>query len=242
MDSQNKKEQINSFRNKATETAVVAKDMGTKTIKAGVLRVKWLILGIVIGAIICFLVTSSIYNEGKNAAHNTEEPVSVDVITIQQRLDRCAELASATYTYTNADVFSEENIFFGTFDIPGFTGKYFVMKYDGIIKAGINMDEVKIEPDGTVIKVTLPNPVILSHELDEDSFEIIKEQDTVFTPFKPDDQSVFRSEQKSKMEQAAKENGLFEEATNNAETSIRAIIESSIPEGYSVEFVRASEG
>lgn len=199
-------------------------------------RAKWMFYGFVIGVIASLLIGLFIYNIGVKSASLSEEKIEVDVIAIQHRLDRCAELATATYTYTNADIFSKENVIFDTFDLPGLTGKYFVMKYDGVIKAGVNMDEVEINLVDTTVQVSLPQPVVLSHELDEDSFEVIREQDTIFTPFKPDDQNKFRSEQKSAMEQSAKDNGLFEDATKNAETTIRAIVESSIPEGYTVEF------
>lgn len=201
------------------------------------LRAKWLFYGFLIGVAVSLITVICIYNAGANSASLGEEKIEVDVVTIQHRLDRCAELATATYTYTNADIFSRENVIFDKFDLPGLTGKYFVMKYDGEIKAGINMDEVEINLVDTTVQVSMPQPVVLSHELDEDSFEVIREQDTIFTPFKPDDQNKFRSEQKSAMENKAKEDGLFEDATKNAETSIRAIVESSIPDGYTVEFV-----
>lgn len=44
---------------------------------------------------------------------------------------------------------------------------------------------------------------------------------------------------KGKLGLVSLENGLFEDATKNAETSIRTIVESSIPNGYTVEFTNS---
>lgn len=204
-------------------------------------KIKFIFWGFVIGAVASLALCAVIFDIGRNynPEGNSSAP-SIDLIVLQERIERCNELATATYLYTNAENYVGEPAIFGLFDIPYVTGKDFILKYDGIIKAGVSLDDVEIsQKEDGVILVTLPQPHIISHELNEESFETLREHETIFSSIKINDIQQFRAGAKENMEVRAYEKGVMDEAYENAQKSIRSIIEIVVPEGTVVEFQQA---
>ena len=107
-----------------------------------------------------------------------EHPVMVEPITpeismseIQQEIRQLGELATVEYFYTNAARFSDGKTLWGI----RLSEKSFVLKWDGTIKAGIDVNEIGIEPqeESRVLTVKLPADRILSHDPDLDSVEAL---------------------------------------------------------------------
>ncbi len=204
-------------------------------------KFKFLFGGCIIGAIVSLVLCAAIFDIGRNynPDDNSNAP-SINLVVLQERIEQCNELATATYLYTNAENYVGEPAIFGLFDIPYVTGKDFILKYDGTIKAGVNLNDVEISQgeDGAIL-VTLPQPYIISHELDEESFETLREHETIFSSIKINDIQQFRAGAKEKMEVRALEKGVMEEASTNAKESIRSIIEIVVPEGTVIKFQQA---
>ena len=200
-------------------------------------------VGFALGAIITLAVCYFIFDLGRNHQPEGQAPnASIDLTVLQERIERCNELATATYLYTDAEVYRADGAIFGLFDIPFLTGKDFILKFDGEIKAGVNLDEAKIErgADDSVL-VTLPAPHIISHELDEDSFKVLREHETILSSIKIDDIQNFREAQKELMETRAYDKGVMEQAAQNAQESIRSILEVALPEGTTIEFLQQEQ-
>lgn len=198
-------------------------------------------IGFIIGCAATLIIGYAVFDIGRNYNPDAESQSGPNytLTVLQERIQQCSELATATYLYTNAESFEDGKAILGFFDIPFLTGKNFILKYDGIIKAGVNLDEADIEQaDNGALLVTLPKPHIISHEFDEGSFRVLQEHETVFSSIKIDDIQNFRAEQKEAMEARAYEVGVMEEAAENAQASIRAMLEMVVPEGTPIEFLQ----
>lgn len=184
--------------------------------------VKYLLMGI----ILCMLVGLAGFLSGRYAAQ--EKPPQVSAVVLESRLAEISELASVTYSYTNMAQFENSSDFYGV-TIP-FTTKRFILTYDGTIKAGIDLEKVKVHVSGNDVTVTLPEAEILSHEIDGNSVEIFDEKTSIFNPFTVEDFTAFQTGQKQVMAEKALQRGLLEEAREKAGNSVRLLLEAALPE------------
>ena len=138
--------------------------------------------------------------------------------------------AGVGWSYTNMAQFESSNEFYGM-AVP-FTTKKFILSYDGKIKAGVDLSRAEVSVSGTEVTVRLPEAEILSHEIDEDSVEIFDEKTSIFNPFTVEDFTAFQADQKAAMEEKALAKGLLTEGREQAQASVRALVEPSLPEGW----------
>ena len=150
----------------------------------------------------------------------------VDLALIKSEIQDIGELATVEYLYTDAGKFEDPAKLFGK-EIPfSFTTKSFIAKWDGIIKAGVKVEEITVEVSAAnkEIIVCVPEAEILSHEIDNESIETLDEKNGLFNPIKVEDVREFDGISKDAMEQRAVENGLLEKAQENAESIIYKLI------------------
>ena len=169
---------------------------------------------------------------GRFAQSRQPEP-EISAVVLQGSLAEISELASVSYQYTNMGQFENSGEFYGH-SIP-FTTKKFILTYDGVIKAGVDLSRAQVSVSEGRVAVTLPPAEILSHELDEDSVEIFDQQTSIFNPFTVEDFTAFQSAQKSIMEEKALQRGLLEQAQEKAAGSVRLLLLSLLPEGTELE-------
>lgn len=187
--------------------------------------VKYLLLGILLCAgvgLACFLL-------GQAAARNSRDNTMLDAVVVESRLVQISELATVSYQYTNVGQFSSSNDFYGV-TIP-FTTKKFILTYDGVIKAGVDLSQAQVSISGDNVTITLPAARILSHEIFEDSMEVFDEKTSIFNPFTVEDFASFQADQKAEMEEKALERGLLTQAADQAEGSIRTLLTPMLGEG-----------
>lgn len=156
----------------------------------------------------------------------------VSIEQIESKIRDIGELATVEYLYTDAGKFEDPAVMFGK-EIPfSFTTKSFILKWDGVIKAGIEIDKVTVELDepNKEIIVHIPKAKILSHEIDDDSIETLDEKNGLFNPIKIDDIREFDVISKDAMEQRAIESGLLDKALENAKVILYNIINIGIVE------------
>ena len=170
----------------------------------------------------------------------TEEVYYFDSAAMLEEVKEIGELATVEYRYTNVGTLdASKKIFNSDHGIPG-TRKSLVVTMDGVIKIGIDMNGIKIasNDNAKTITVTLPKPKLLSNELIEDSMLVYDEKSGVFSRITMEDSSSIRSQIKSKSEENAKTNGVYEQATQNAQFIIGSML-NAIPhlkETYTVIF------
>ena len=139
-----------------------------------------------------------------------------------QQLRAVEELVSVSYHYTNMARYENQLDFYG-WKVP-FTTKSFIVSYDGIIKAGVDLSKVEVDMDADRITVTLPGSQIISHEIPEDSIEVFDESDNVFNRISITDYTSFTGDQKAAMEQRVLENGLLASADEKAMDAVESLL------------------
>lgn len=100
----------------------------------------------------------------------------------------------------------------------------------GDVRAGVDLDkleqaDVRVEDES--VTIDLPEPEILSSGLDEERTQVYDREQGLLN-FSPDEdlEAEARREAIAGIEAAARENGILDQAQANAETSLRAFIQS----------------
>lgn len=169
-----------------------------------------------------------------------EASKEVDIRVINAKIQDIGELVTVEYLYTDAGKFEDPAKIFGK-DIPfSFTTKSFIAKWDGIIKAGVDIERIEVEVDDKAkeIIVHIPYAEILSHEVDSDSVETLDEKDGFFNHVNVEDVREFDATSKAAMEQRAIENGILDRAFENAKEVIVKLINNEVVQemGYTITF------
>jgi hypothetical protein len=164
-----------------------------------------------------------------------DEPTKISNDLLSQQIQNISEFATLEYKYTNMGKFENQATFYG-WKVP-LTTKSFIISYDGIIKAGIDMTQVDIKMKGKTIYVTVPQAKILTHEIDEKSIEVFDETQNIFNPISITDYHQFSLDQREKMEKKVKEKGLIAEAQKKVKTTITTFIKTSnqLSDEYKIE-------
>lgn len=176
----------------------------------------------------------------------TEEPIVVNPVspeillqTIYSEITEISELATTEYLFTDAAKFSDYKQI-KNWNVP-LTEKSFVLKWNGVIKAGVKLDQVSITINEAEkkISVSVPTAEILSYTIDNDSIEILDEKDNIFNNISVNDKVEFDKETEDNMKNRAIENGLLEKAQENAEDILCRLIQSNPTVGndYEIEFI-----
>ena len=223
--------------------------------------IKWGIL-----AVMLIVTVLAIFFKGRSGATQKYEDIVADlkqqVADLQQQVDDAAstwddqptkeitidlikseikdigELVTIEYLYTDAGKFEDVKQAWGI-NIP-FTSKSFITKWDGIIKAGINIEEIIIEINDAKkeIIVHMPKAEILSHEVDSESIEILDEKDGLFNKVTVENTVQFEATSKVAMEERAIENGILDKAFENAKEIIEKLLNNDViqEQGYTICF------
>ena len=101
-------------------------------------------------------------------------------------------------------------------DIP-FTQSKYIYSYDVVIDAGYDFTQIEWSENNKTIEVKLPEPMILSNEIDLDSLVVYHEQESIYNQITLEETNQALQELKSTAEQDAINNGLLERARTNAE-------------------------
>ena len=167
---------------------------------------------------------------------SSENPTTMTSDLLSQQIQSISELASVEYNYTNMGKYENQATFYG-WKVP-FTIKSFIISYDGVIKAGIEMSQVEVKVKSKKIQMTMPKAKILSHEIDEKSIEVFDETKNIFNQISITDYNQFAIDQKEKMEDNVKQKGLLKEAQEKAQSTITTFIKSSYPslDDYEISF------
>lgn len=176
----------------------------------------------------------------------TEEVIVFNAGVVMDEIKNISELASVEYRYTNVGTLDSARVFtfMKEWKVP-FSKKAAIVTMDGVIKAGIDLSQVKIESNENkkTITVKMPESRILSNELDEKSFKVYQEDESVWNQITLTDSKELRDQIKKQAEQNAVENKILEQASDKAEQLVRSIIEATpgIKETYQISFEAAEK-
>ena len=193
------------------DTETKPRRMGLKMKILLILLTLLLICGAVLAAFLCGL---------RQASQAAEPQITGDLLA--SRLRSVQELVTVSYYYTNMGRFENQVDFFG-WKVP-FTTKSFIVSYDGVIKAGVDLEQLQVSIGDREVTVTLPESRIISHEIPEDSLEVFDESDNLFNHITIEDYTAFTRDQKSAMEQRAVDGGLLDRANQEARTAVDSLL------------------
>lgn len=143
---------------------------------------------------------------------------------LQNRIEKVSELVTLDYKYTKMVSYKNMKTFYG-WEVP-FTEKKFIISYNGSIKSGINLANLKIDVDNNnkVVEIDLPEAKIIAHEIDENSIKVFDEKNSIFNPLKVEDFKDFATDEKEHVESESIKKGLLDEARSHAEKAITDIL------------------
>lgn len=193
------------------DTETKPRRMGLKMKILLILLTLLLICGAVLAAFLCGL---------RQASQAAEPQITSDLLA--SRLRSVQELVTVSYYYTNMGRFENQVDFYG-WKVP-FTTKSFIVSYDGVIKAGVDLEKLQVSIGDGEVTVTLPESRIISHEIPEDSLEVFDESDNLFNHITIEDYTAFTRDQKSAMEQRAVDGGLLDRANQEARTAVDSLL------------------
>jgi len=158
-----------------------------------------------------------VYNTG------AEKERRYDSSTVMSRISYMQELALVKHNYTGVIGFKDYMKILNI-NVP-LTEKYFLLKYNGYIKAGVDFNRIKVnvENDSTV-HVSIPKPRILDTVIDEKSVEVYNESENAFNPIKISDYNEALAREKEVMINDAIAQGIYTDATDQAKIAITSLL------------------
>lgn len=198
--------------------AVETAEKAGKERKRGASRVRLFFFALILGAALAFCAVG--YLESLQ--------ISAPAITsslLKEELKYVKDLVTVEYRYTNADKAEfPGRVLFGQ-NIP-FTGKSFIVSYDGVIKYGVDLSavEIRVSEAAKTVTVTVPRSKVISHEMPEEGFRALDEKNGLFNRIQIDDVTEFRRTQKDAMEAKAVEMGLPRQAQEQSGNAIEALL------------------
>lgn len=155
--------------------------------------------------------------------------------TIEEQINNIVELSTVKYNYTNI-VEYDDTLQFRNLKLP-FTNKNFIVKYDGYIKAGIDLDTIDIDvKDMDNINISMSKPKILENVISEEDVYFYNEKDSVFNKLKFDDLYEVLIEEKEKMREEITEKGILNDAEKNGEKIIVSLLSGMGFENINISF------
>ncbi len=175
-----------------------------------------LIAAAILAAVILTAFLAGLLQGGK------EHPPEITADLLGQQLRQASDLVTVEYHYTNMGKFENTLDFYG-WEVP-FTTKSFIVSYDGIIRAGVDLSETKVTVTDGTVTVVLPKAKIISNETLEGSLEVYDETHNIFNPITIRDYNGFTLDQKQVIESKAMDNGLLTAAQERAEELVRSLL------------------
>lgn len=166
--------------------------------------------------VLCSIIVLLLFLLSFNWSIHHDNSNNVDLIF--ERLVNSNELTTVKYNYSNV-LSIKDNLKFKDINIP-FTERVIILKYDGHIKAGVDLDKGKIKIHGKTLTITLPNATILDNIINEEDIEVLNEKDTIFNPLQ--NQEVFNELSKCKAEKEKEliNNGFLDDVNNETKAFI----------------------
>ncbi len=169
-----------------------------------------------------------------------EKYKKVDIVVLEEQVSSIGELATAEHKYTNAGRFEDAKELLG-FRLP-WTEKFFTLRYKGTIKVGFDITDPDVKIEGDTIIVTLPQPKILSHEIDFKSAEVLDQRNGLFNPVTVTDVNEFYAQNKDALDVEAMTGDLKVTALTNAKVLLETLFNTNpaVQANYKVEVKTAS--
>lgn len=156
-----------------------------------------------------------------NKANNARDK-RYDTSTVLSKIVHIQELATIKYNYAGVigykDVMKILNI-----NVP-LTEKYFLLKYNGYLKAGVDFSRIVVDINGETVHVSMPRAQVFDMVIDENSVKVYDESDNAFNPIKISDYNNALAKEKETMRRDAVRQGVLKDAEGQAELAVKSLL------------------
>ena len=152
--------------------------------------------------------------------------------TIEEKIIGISELAALEWDYTDEGEYTGDPKQVLGFNIP-FTKKSMRIQYSGTVKMGPDLQgnmKVDLDDAANAAKITIPHSKILSHEINEDSIQVIYIKNGIFNSVTPKNANELRKEMKEKKEKSIRQGDLLDLADTKAIEQITTFLNSVYPD------------
>lgn len=147
-----------------------------------------------------------------------EPSVSLSSSSIQEQLTNCSELATAKLDYRGL-------VRYENGDIDFINKKSFSMVYDAEVRAGVDLGQARVEVSGNTVTVYLPQPQMLSVEIDPNSIEFYDSSVALFNWENKQDTAEALKVAQSDAEAKINQSGMLEQAKSQAHTLVENLLQ-----------------
>ena len=178
-----------------------------------------IVCGIVIVVLIAIFVMFGINRNSK-----------VDTAYLSELLTKSSELTTAKLTIKGLSEYHDEGVYI-------FNKSDFTLYYTTTIRAGINLENVKITSDAIKKKIyiTIPEAEIFEAKVDTNDIKIYGSGFALFNTNEKEDMAKAISLAEEDAMEYAKTTGILELANEQSETLIKGLLVNAIPSGYTIE-------
>lgn len=154
-----------------------------------------------------------------------------DMDMLKEQITEISEMATLEYRYSGKATYDGGSLKLLGKNIP-FTAKSMVVYYEGIVKLGSDLSGINIEPgsEKNQIVVTIPHSKILSHEIDEDTWEVLDVKNGLFNKVTLEDNGEFVKAQKKAREKEINEGDLPAQAEEKMVSQLTNFLQMAYPE------------
>ncbi len=152
---------------------------------------------------------------------NKEERVD----NLKASIEDIGDLVTVEYNYTDILTY-KDSLTLMDMKIP-FTDKSYIIKYNGYIKAGIDLSKAVVKDvSDTKVELEVPKATITDSVLDEKSMVILDQKNNIFNPLDLGDYQETLKKELNARELKAKKDGILERAQDNADKILRKMLQS----------------
>ena len=157
----------------------------------------------------------------------------MDTTYLTELLTRSSELTTAKLTIKGLSEYHDEGIYV-------FNKSDFTLYYTTTIKAGVNLENVKITTDSIKKKIyiTIPKAEIFEAKVDTNDIKIFGSGFAIFNTNEKEDMAKVISLAEEDAKEYAKTTGILELANDQSEALIKGLLTNAIPSGYTIEIIK----
>lgn len=171
---------------------------------------------------IFFLATTLVLTFFLFQAKKAEKMQELDATTVQNKIVYVQDLALVKYNYAGVIGF-KDYMKIMNIQVP-LTEKFFLLKYNGYIKAGVNLKDATLNVSGKNILVKMPKPYIQETVIDEKSIRVYDESMNAFNPISINDYNKAITNEKNTMIKDAINQGILRESSEQAHLVITSLL------------------
>ena len=159
------------------------------------------------------------------------DKATYDMDMLKEQITEISEMATLEYRYSGKATYDGGSLTLFGKNVP-FTAKSMIVYYEGIVKLGSDLSGIEIEPgsEKNQIVVTIPHSKILSHEIDEDTWEVLDVKNGLFNKVTLEDNGEFVKAQKKAREKEINKGDLPSQADEKMVSQLTGFLQMAYPD------------